>query len=93
MNSCKTYVVDKGICEIFEYRQQREGHPIPAKVLCISIFDSDLPKEKFDIVTIIGSAAYESGNIEKCLDSCFSLLKQGGTPDVYGKFERSPLET
>lgn len=70
--------INSEICEIFEYRQQREGHPNPANVLCKSIFDSDLPVENFDIVTLIGSAIHETGDFKKCLDSCFSLLKRGG---------------
>lgn len=70
--------IDNDICEIFAYRQKREGHPNPSKVLCKSIFDSDLPKGEFDIVTLIGSAINETGDFNRCLDSCFSLLKQGG---------------
>lgn len=70
--------IDKEICEIFAYRQKREGHPNPSKVLCKSIFDSHLPKGKFDIVTLIGSAINEAGDFKRCLDSCFSLLKHGG---------------
>ncbi|MDQ8734266.1 class I SAM-dependent methyltransferase [Paenibacillus sp. LHD-38] len=70
--------INNEICEIFAYRQQREGHPHPSKVLCKSIFDSDLPKEKFDIVTLLGSAINETGDFKRCLDSCFSLLNTGG---------------
>lgn len=70
--------IDNDICEIFAYRQKREGHPNPSKVLCKSIFDSDLPRGEFDIVTLIGSAINETGDFNRCLDSCFSLLKQGG---------------
>lgn len=83
---------DKEICEIFEYRQQREGHPNPAKVLCKSIFDLDLPKEKFDIVTLIGSAVNEAGNYGKCLDSCFNLLKQGGYLMYMANLKRCPVD-
>lgn len=70
--------IDKEICEIFAYRQKREGHPNPSTVLCKSIFDSDLPEEKFDLVTLIGSAINETGDFEKCMDACFNLLKHGG---------------
>ncbi|WP_052769872.1 bifunctional 2-polyprenyl-6-hydroxyphenol methylase/3-demethylubiquinol 3-O-methyltransferase UbiG [Paenibacillus sp. IHB B 3415] len=70
--------IDESICGIFEYRQQREQHPNPSKVLCKSIFDSDLPQEAFDIVTLIGSAINETGDFKKCLDSCFHLIKPGG---------------
>lgn len=60
--------IDESICVIFEYRQQREQHPNPSKVLCKSIFDSDLPQEAFDIVPLIGSAINETGDFKKCLD-------------------------
>lgn len=70
--------IDQNLCELFTYRQKREGHPNPAKVIGKSIFDADLPKEKFDIVTLIGSAINETGEFERTLDSCFQLLKKGG---------------
>ena len=70
--------IDKEICEIFSYRQTREGHPNPSKVICKNIFNPDLPKEAFDIVTLIGSAIDEVGEFQKCLNACFSLLKPDG---------------
>lgn len=70
--------IDTEICEIFSYRQQKERHPNPSEVLCKNIFDSDLPIEKYDLVTLIGSAIHETGDFKKCLDSCFRLLKHGG---------------
>lgn len=82
--------IDKELCELFTYRQQREEHPNPSKVLCKSIFDSDLPKDEFDIVTIIGSAINETGDFEKCLDSCFRLLKHDGYLMYMANFKNSP---
>lgn len=84
--------IDKEICEIFAYRQTREGHSNPSKVLCKSIFDSDLPKGKFDIVTLIGSAINEAGDFERCLNSCFSLLKHGGYLMFMASLKYSSLE-
>lgn len=84
--------LDQEICAIFAYRQNREGHPNPSKVLCKSIFDSDLPKGKFDIVTLIGSAINETGDFNRCLDSCFSLLKQGGYLMFMASLKYSYLE-
>lgn len=84
--------INNEICEIFAYRQQREGHPNPSKVLCKSIFDSDLPKEKFDIVTLIGSAINETGDLERCLDSCFSLLNTSGYLMFMANLKYSSLE-
>lgn len=84
--------IDESICEIFEYRQQREQHPNPSKVLCRSIFDSDLPQEAFDIVTLIGSAINETGDFKKCLDSCFSLIKHGGYLMFMASLKYTPVE-
>lgn len=84
--------IDKEICEIFAYRQTREGHPNPSKVICKSIFDTDLPEGKFDIVTLIGSAINEIGKFEKCLDGCFSLLKKGGYLMLMAHQKYSPFE-
>lgn len=82
--------IDKEICELFSYRQSREGHPNPSKVICKSIFDADLPRGKFDIVTLIGSAINEIGGLEKCLSACFSLLKQGGYLMFMAHLKNSP---
>ncbi|WP_236633974.1 class I SAM-dependent methyltransferase [Paenibacillus polymyxa] len=84
--------IDESICEIFEYRQQRERHPNPSKVLCRSIFDFDLPQEAFDIVTIIRSAINETGNFKKCLDSCFSIIKHGGYLMFMASLKYTPVE-
>jgi ubiquinone/menaquinone biosynthesis C-methylase UbiE len=70
--------IDKEICELFEYRQHRERHTNPSKVICASIFDPELPAAAFDIVTLIGSTVNEAGHMERCLDSCFRLLRDGG---------------
>lgn len=84
--------IDNEICEIFAYRQMREGHLNPSKVICKSIFDTDLPKGKFDIVTLIGSSINEIAEFEKCLDTCFSLLKQGGYLMFMAHVKYSPYE-
>ncbi|MBM7621104.1 SAM-dependent methyltransferase [Bacillus tianshenii] len=84
--------IDKETCEIFAYRQAREGHPNPSKVICKSIFDPDLPEGNFDIVTLIGSAINEIGEFEKCLDSCFSLLKQSRYLMIMANLKYSPFE-
>ncbi|CAG9621117.1 class I SAM-dependent methyltransferase [Sutcliffiella rhizosphaerae] len=70
--------IDNEICEIFAYRQMREGHPNPAQIHNKSIFDKDLPSATFDVVTLIGSAIQEIGEFRKCMDACFRLLKDDG---------------
>jgi SAM-dependent methyltransferase len=84
--------VDPLICEIFAYRQRREGHPNPANTLNKSIFDSDLPQGKFDLVTLIGSAVNEAGDFERCLDGCMRLLKPGGHLMYMANLKHSPVE-
>ncbi|WIV17259.1 class I SAM-dependent methyltransferase [Paenibacillus polygoni] len=84
--------INKDICEIFAYRQQREGHPNPSKVLCKSIFDKEITNEKYDIVTLIGSAIKETGDFERCLDSCFDLLNTGGFLMFMANLKYSLLE-
>lgn len=47
-------------------------------MLCRSVFDPGLPREAFDLVTLIGSTIDETGDFGRCLDACFRLLKPGG---------------
>jgi hypothetical protein len=61
--------------------------------LCNSIFDLDLPAEKFDIITLIGSAVNETGDLKKCLDSCFGLLKRGGYLMFMANLKSTPMES
>lgn len=84
--------IDQDICELFAYRQARERHPNPSKVICKSIFETELHKEKFDIVTLIGSTINEIGDFQKCLDACFKLLKQGGYLMFMTHLKYSPKE-
>nr|WP_144926516.1 class I SAM-dependent methyltransferase [Paenibacillus bovis] len=84
--------IDEEICELFTYRQKRERHPNPATVICKSIFDPNLPKEEFDLVTLIGSAINEVGEFTKCLDACFRLLKKGGYFMFMANVKYSPIE-
>lgn len=83
--------IDRDICDIFAYRQRREGHPNPASVLNKSIFDSDLPTGKYDLVTLIGSAVSETGDFERCIDGCMSLLKRDGQLMYMAHLKRTPV--
>lgn len=76
---CLTSIdIDRDLCELFAYRQKREGHPNPSRAVCESIFETSMSDGQFDLVTLIGSTAMESGDVHKCLDSCINLLKQDG---------------
>lgn len=90
IGSLTSIEIDKEICGIFTYRQARERHPNPSQVICKSIFDSDLPKESFDIVTLIGSAINEIGEFQMCMDACFNLLKPGGNLMFMAHLKSSP---
>ena len=70
--------IDEGICNLFRFRQEREKHPNPSRVICQDILATRLRKSSFDIVTMVGSTADETGNASAALDACFRLVKQQG---------------
>jgi SAM-dependent methyltransferase len=53
---------DHEICRTFAMRQRREGHPFPARVRCGDPRDGILGRERFDVVTIVGSTLAETGD-------------------------------
>jgi ubiquinone/menaquinone biosynthesis C-methylase UbiE len=83
--------VDPGICELFEYRQKREGHPNPATVVCTDILSDSLPAGSFDVVTAIGSTVAESKDYDGCLTSCWRLVRESGHL-MYMDFLKRPPE-
>lgn len=84
--------MDQEICEIFAYRQLREGHPNPSKVVCESIFTTTLPEKSFDLVTLLGSTVRQSGDAHNCLDASMRLLKQGGALMFMTNLKNSPIQ-
>jgi ubiquinone/menaquinone biosynthesis C-methylase UbiE len=83
--------IDPDICELFEYRQKREGHLNPSTVVCADILSDSLPAASFDVVTVIGSTVGESEDYDGCLDSCWRLVREGGHM-MYMDFLRRPPE-
>src|SRR5690606_743746 len=81
--------IDREICELFRYRQQREGHPNPSTVVCADVMADSLPPASFDVVTVIGSTVSESGNYDRCLTSCMRLVRSAGFL-MYMDFHRTP---
>jgi SAM-dependent methyltransferase len=71
--------INTDICERFAYRQRRERHPNPSRVVNEDIFKTTLAPDSFDLVTIIGSTPQETGNPLYALNRCFELVKPGGT--------------
>src|ERR1041384_4738493 len=53
---------DAAICATFAYRQQREKHPFPARVVCGDVRDNALGAARFDVITCVGSTLEESGD-------------------------------
>ena len=69
---------DKGVCDVFRYRQRRERHPNPSRVLCRDLLAKPAASGTFDLVTLIGSTASETGAFHAAVGGCFRLLKPGG---------------
>ena len=69
---------DEAICALFAYRQQRERHPNPSRVVHADLLEADLARASFDLVTMIGSTLEEAGQFDRMLDACRALLKPEG---------------
>jgi len=70
--------IDQEICEVFEYRQQREGHTNPSTVKCCDFLECELPAAAYDLVTMIGSAGFEIGAYRKTFEKIKKILKPNG---------------
>ena len=65
-------------CDLYRYRQTREGNPFPTKVVCGDIRQSPLAAKSFDLVTIIGIEPSDSASFTSFLNGAFTLLKNSG---------------
>ncbi|MHA7967765.1 class I SAM-dependent methyltransferase [Paenibacillus sp. CAU 1782] len=71
--------IDSTICELFQYRQQREGHLNPSSVRCADFLNYEFEvSERFHLVTLIGSTLHEIGQPERTVDKVFSILDKNG---------------
>ncbi|WP_199618091.1 methyltransferase domain-containing protein [Paenibacillus alkalitolerans] len=70
--------IDQEICEIFSFRQQREGHTNPSNVTCGDFLACMLPKMEYDLVTMIGSALREIGKYRNTLEKISEIMKPNG---------------
>lgn len=78
-SGCLTSIdIDSYICNIFKYRQHREGHPNASTVICEDFLVSKLPQHHYDLVTMIGSALHETGAYRKALQKISDVLKPNG---------------
>lgn len=69
---------DADICAVFRYRQRRERHPNPARVLCRDLLAEPAAPESYDLVTLIGTTASETGDLRAAVAACFRLLRPSG---------------
>lgn len=83
---------DATICDTLRARQQREGHPNPATVVCADLLAWQ-SHQRFDLVTIVGSTLPEIGDTHAAVRAALSLLAAGGRvalltigdePDLHG---------
>lgn len=65
-------------CRQFEQRLLCEGNPNDVKIICSDVMALELSKQ-FDIVTVVGSTAIESGIGLALLEKAISLVKEGGS--------------
>lgn len=69
---------DREICEAFAACLKNEGNPNPIEIISKDVMDCGEWRDRFDIVTMVGSARMESGLFEDILEMLFSFLKPGG---------------
>jgi SAM-dependent methyltransferase len=81
--------IDPAICELLQYRQRREAHPRPARVLCGDLLQDALPAGAFDVVTAIGSTLREivaaiGGDRDRPIRSLSRLVAPRGQLFLHG---------
>lgn len=70
--------IDQEICEIFGFRQRREGHTNPSVVICSDFLGCELPAMEYDLVTMIGSALNEIRVYRKTFEKISKMMKPNG---------------
>lgn len=70
--------IDQDICNIFRYRQRREGHPNSSKIICEDFLTCKLQRMNYDLVTMIGSALQETGAYREVFEKISYILKPNG---------------
>jgi len=80
--------IDAEICELFRYRQRREGHTNPSEVICADILTYPIPPNSFHLFTMIGSTLTEIGNPKQALYKAHEALAEDGFLFVMN-FERN----
>jgi 2-polyprenyl-3-methyl-5-hydroxy-6-metoxy-1,4-benzoquinol methylase len=67
---------DEEVCRLFAYRQQREAHPYPSRVICADVRDG--ASDTFDVITCVGSTLTESGDAGATTRALQAMLVPGG---------------
>lgn len=70
--------IDREICDLFKYRQQREGHDNPSQVVCDDFISCPLPQNEYDLLTIIGSTLTQIGNPTEVFNKIYEVMKPEG---------------
>jgi SAM-dependent methyltransferase len=70
--------VDARICALLEYRQRREGHPNPSRVVCADLLAGPIAGAPFDLVTVVGSTMREIGDHHAAVAASIELLAPRG---------------
>lgn len=71
--------INEEICRALEACLKNEGNPNPVTVIHKDVMDCGELEERFDIVTMVGSARMESGLFQTILVQLFRFLKPGGS--------------
>ena len=69
--------IDREICDCFTACLENEHNPNPITVICGDAITYDF-QQKYDIITMVGSAAAESGVAADIIKKAISLLKENG---------------
>lgn len=69
---------DRSVCDVFRHRQRREHHPNPSRVFCRDFLAEPAVPGAYDLVTLIGTTASETGNLRAAVAACFRLLRPNG---------------
>lgn len=70
--------IDRSCADNLKACLQNERNENPVRVICADAISYDFGAT-FDLVTMVGSAAEESGNVQSIISKAFSLLKENGT--------------
>lgn len=69
---------DADICRVFALRQRAEHHPHPARVICGDVLEGCLERQRFDVITLVGSTVAEADHRERLFREVTAALRPEG---------------